>query len=482
MTDHLPEFQWGKMQTLSMRKMETTFPVDCFPPIIGNYVKAVAKHTQTSIDMAAVVALGILAVCNQNKFIVVNNYPEPLNLYTLIVAEPGERKSAVMQHFTNILASYQRDENQSKQEEINRCSVEKEILEQQLRRMKEKKGEVDDSHRDSLLELTDELQTLPEIRPLRLMTDDCSPEALVDLLHKNNGSMSVISAEGGIFDIMAGRYSNGINLDVFLKGHSGDEIQVDRKGSDSLFIQKPALTFVVSVQPDVLHEMMSNRNFAGRGLLARFLYSVPVSTVGSREYTSEPLPVQDFLAYKELIYQLLDNPSFFPPKELNISSEGIELVKDYFYKVETMLMQEVAMKNWLSKHIGTMLRIAGNLHLASEERNSLTISAEIIRKAIKISKYFGSHARYTFVAMRGQEEFNKAQDILSVIYQNKGNLPLTRREIYRLGGNRGLHSMEEMSPYLELLEEYGYIHLFTQPPQGRGRPKNLIFLNPDYIP
>ena len=58
----------------------------------------------------------------------------------------------------------------------------------------------------------------------RLIVDDVSPERLATLLRDHGGRIAVLSAEGDIFDVMAGRYSKGgvPNLGVFLKGHAGD--------------------------------------------------------------------------------------------------------------------------------------------------------------------------------------------------------------------------------------------------------------------
>ena len=88
----------------------------------------------------------------------------------------------------------------------------------------------------------------------------------------NNGVFSVLSTEGGIFDIMAGRYSNKSNIDVWLKGHCGDAIYVDRMTREAECIMHPALSAILSIQPSVLDEIMSNTTMTGRGLIARFLY------------------------------------------------------------------------------------------------------------------------------------------------------------------------------------------------------------------
>ena len=86
------------------------FPVDTLPDVIRNYVSAVAEHSQTAPDMAAVISLGVLATCLQGKYRIEGTpgYCEPLSLYTVVIAAPGERKSSVMRDMTTFL--YERSE------------------------------------------------------------------------------------------------------------------------------------------------------------------------------------------------------------------------------------------------------------------------------------------------------------------------------------------------------------------------------------
>src|SRR5262249_44730107 len=94
---------------------------------------------------------------------------------------------------------------------------------------------------------------LPEVPASpRLWTQDITPEKLGALMAENKGRMAVISDEGGIFDIMAGRYSKNAspNLDLFLQGHSGSPVRVDRGSREPVLINSPALTMVLTPQPD----------------------------------------------------------------------------------------------------------------------------------------------------------------------------------------------------------------------------------------
>ena len=79
-----------------------TFPIDCLPPSLSKYILAVAEATQTPIDMGAVAALAIVALCVQGKFKIKGkpDWAEPLNLYMVIAMMPGERKSAILRLFS----------------------------------------------------------------------------------------------------------------------------------------------------------------------------------------------------------------------------------------------------------------------------------------------------------------------------------------------------------------------------------------------
>lgn len=96
------------------------FPVDALPDVIRNYVSAVAEHSQTAPDMAAVISLGVLATCLQGKYKIEGTpgYCEPLSLYTVVIAAPGERKSSVMRDMTTFLYEYEQEYNKAHSMEI----------------------------------------------------------------------------------------------------------------------------------------------------------------------------------------------------------------------------------------------------------------------------------------------------------------------------------------------------------------------------
>jgi putative DNA primase/helicase len=73
-------------------------------------------------------------------------------------------------------------------------------------------------------------------------------------------------------------------------------------------MQKPALTFGLAVQPEIISDLASGNKarFRGNGMLARLLYCLPQSTVGSRDVTKRrSVPEKIKRDYHDLIFRLL---------------------------------------------------------------------------------------------------------------------------------------------------------------------------------
>ena len=124
---------------------------------------------------------------------------------------------------------------------------------------------------------------------------------------ENNERMAVFSPEGGLFEIMAGRYAkdgNG-NFDLLLKAHAGDFWASHRIGREAKTMAAPALTLCLAVQSEVIEEAGKNRQFRGKGLLARFLYSLCKSQVGYRERQTKAVPSMLSHTYQEHLFSLM---------------------------------------------------------------------------------------------------------------------------------------------------------------------------------
>ena len=453
-----------------------TFPVDALPEVIRRYVLAVAESTQTSVDMAAVGALGVVSLCSQGKYFIQGNadWAEPLNTYTVVILPPAERKSSVLSMMIRPVEVFEKLENERRSPEIVKSQMELSKLEKEKRSLVERASKGKATEED-IKNKAKEIAEYKPVKPLRLFVDDVTSEKLTSVLAENNGCAAVVSAEGGIFDIISGLYSHNVNIDVFLKGHSGDTIRVDRIGRASESIIHPALTMVLAVQPEVLNGLMSNNTFRGRGLTARFLYSMPKSTVGSRSFSTEPIPEGVRVRYQDLIEEILSSDNEQEPVSLDDGAH--EVLATLFNEVEGRLKGDLAeIPDWAGKFVGSVLRISGILHVMKYPKDSMfdSVDRETMENAVTIGRYFLEHAKAAYSLM-GADAVNKnAQYLLSAIKRER-LAEFSRRDAMRLC--RRFKTAESLQPVLDRLCEYGYLAAKPlTPAHGAGRKPSEVYL------
>ena len=456
-----------------------TFPVDALPETVRRYVLALAESTQTSVDMAAVEALGVVSLCSQGKYFIRGNadWVEPLNIYTVVILSPAERKSSVLSMMIRPVEEYEKEENSRRNAGIIESQMVLSRLEKEKRCLVERasKGKATE---EEVRAKAAEIAKYEPIKPLRLFVDDVTSEKLTSVLAENKGCAAVVSAEGGIFSIMSGLYNRNVNIDVFLKGHSGDTIRVDRVGRASESIIHPALTMVLAVQPEVLNGLMSNNTFRGRGLTARFLYSMPKSTVGRRSFSTEPIPEGVKSRYRDLVETILSGNNEQEP--ISLDDGAADVLEALFNEVEGRLKGDLAeIPDWAGKFVGAVLRIGGILHVMKYPKDSMfdPVDRETMENAVSIGRYFLEHAKAAYSLM-GADTVNKgAQHLLSFIKRER-LAEFSRRDAMRLC--RSFKTADSLQPVLNRLCEYGYIAVKPQEPvSGIGRrPSEVYVTNP----
>ena len=217
------------------------FPVECLPKELCAFVEQLAESTQTPEEMAGLLSLGVLATAFQSRYEVevTTDWREPLCLYPVAVAPPEERKSAVISALTDPVYEFEAEQRKFEAAEIAQNQAERAMLEKALQAAQNSAAKGRGDKRQEALDLAAQLAEFKELHLCRLLVDDTTPEKLVDMMEMQGGSITVASAEGGVFDAVIGRYDRAANFDAYLKGHAGDPISVDRIGRKSNYIPKP---------------------------------------------------------------------------------------------------------------------------------------------------------------------------------------------------------------------------------------------------
>lgn len=151
---------------LNPAKSPPPFPIGALPPTIRDMVNFVAETTQVYPDMAAAVALAALSVCLQGKAKVYfsEHWAEELNLYILICAPPGERKSAVFSAMTRPITHYVAKYNENHLLDVQTYRNTRKQLEYKLHRAIEKDEPV-----EKVKEIQQEINDLPPVNEMKLI-------------------------------------------------------------------------------------------------------------------------------------------------------------------------------------------------------------------------------------------------------------------------------------------------------------------------
>lgn len=287
------------------------FPFYALPKTFGEFVYALSESTQTDPGLAGSAVLAALsaALGGYVKVQVRPGYYEPTNIWTLGVAPSGDRKSSVVRAALDPLHEAEQDLHKKLAPGLLEQATQRDIAERYAEKAKREAGNASDpAKRDELMSAaisaSGQAEAMKIMAPPRIIGDDVTIEALVSHLAEQRGRFALVSAEGGFFTALSGRYSDKTDITPVLKAHAGDRIRVDRKGRDSEFVDDPALTVGIMIQPGILAEATANKTFVASGLMARFLYSWPKSKVGRRNV--DPAPVSQDLAkrYRDALYSL----------------------------------------------------------------------------------------------------------------------------------------------------------------------------------
>lgn len=474
------EFAEGVPTPLAREVDTPDFPFYALPKPIGAFVHALAESTQTAPGLAGGAALAALSAAAGGFYQVQvrPGYSEPVHLFIAVIAGSGERKSSVMKAATAPVREVERDLYQELAPGLLEQATQRDIAERYAEKAKRDAGNASDPvKRDELMSAAisaaGQAEAMKILAPPRIIGDDVTVEALDSLMAEQGGRFAILSSEGGLFTELSGRYSPNTDITNVLMAHAGDPIRVDRKGRPSEFVEDPALTVGIMIQPPILAEALNNRAFVGSGLMARFMYSWPPSMVGRRSVDPEPVSEHIAQGYRDALYSLAhDARKAGVTTTLTLSPEADKARLVYAEEVE----QELApggslahMQAWSSKVVGAAVRMAGLFHAATE-KNSTTISGNTMDAGIILAKYFTAHATRVFDGLsEGAATHALARRVVSLIRRKELDWFALRDLIG--AAPTWLPTREVAQPVVELLVDLGYLYeVVPERKPGPGRP------------
>lgn len=490
-----PLESWPELVPLDVPELPT-LEAGLLPGWAGDFAQALVAATETPLELPAsmVLACAAVAAARRLRVEVSPGHVEPTNLWIVTALPPGNRKSAVLAEASAPLLYWERDQATALEPEIKRVTSDRRTQEARAKAFRARAAkELNAAEAAELAQEAADIEAeLPEPPvPPRLWTSDATPERLGALLAEHGECMAWLSSEGGLFDILAGRYSQGIpNLDLVLKAHSGDADRVDRAGRVPVYLRSPRLTVGLSPQPSVLEGLASKEGFRGRGLLARFLYLMPRSPLGFRKLDTRPIPEAVAAAYVAGLRAMLDWPPATDeqgnevPHLVHLTDQARAEWQQFERAIEDKMKPGEELEHftdWAGKAPGTAARLAAVLHGIEHAHGrpwETPITGETMHAALTIMAVITKHSAAALGLMGADPTLAAGQALWSWIRRG-------RRAVFRereaFNGLRGTFPrMAHLREALEVLVERGLVTVIEPERQGPGRPPSpFVYVRPD---
>jgi replicative DNA helicase len=481
---------WPEPLPLSSTPDLPEFPLWALPEWLGEYAASLAEVTQTPADLAGCLALAVLSVAAAGKvWADAGAWTEPTCLYVVVVLPPGNRKSEVFRAMTAPLRAVERTMIDAARPVIAEALIRRKLAEadadKTARAAEAAAASLDSDRKTSALidaaEARLELDKAEVPAEPCLFAADTTIEKLGSRLAEQGGRFAVLSAEGEIFSIAAGRYSGAPNLGILKEAHAGEATRVERQTRVE-HIDAATLTIGICTQPGVLNRLGETPQFREQGLLARILYAVPESRLGYRNPTPDPMPPAVRDLYSATVTALtLSLSALDEPRTLSFAPDAAQAVTTLLGAIEPRFRAESGdlahMTDWGGKLAGAIIRIAALLHLAEHARDGWDrpISLATLNAATEIGDYFTHHAKAAYDAIGADPATVAASAILQWLDTTRP-VKVTTRDLMR-GMPQRFRKAADLAAPLQILESRGWIRARpgARSTPGGGRPTALAW-------
>jgi hypothetical protein len=471
-----------------------------------DFLRAASTAMQVDVTAVAPLALSVVSAAAARTYEVRlrPDWVEIVVLWVVALAEPGERKSAVIRRLTAPITAWQDNERRRLRPAIAKYEAQRGNDAARHLALRKKLATCKPGERQQIDQelhaLVAKMEVEPEIHPPDLVTADFTPEAARQLLIRNGGKLSYISAETDFGTLTGSRYAAGgagsqQNLNLLLAGKSGDNIPAHRVGRSEP-LARPCLNIGIFVQPSAVRDVLLDGNTNGRGLVQRFALIVPSSLMGSRldDPPAVPVVLEDW--WNSAIARILDVPwpgkavldstaricrHELGPIELELDAAAIGPFQNLRSAIEKRCGVDGDLRpiaGFASKLAGEVARIAACLELLQNPQSE-SVSGQSMVAACYWSEFLIGHHRAALGAAGESAAVRHARRLISSLRRN-GTAEEHARELFRRVRNgTDLAKMADFQPVLEELCLANCIRRKPNPSyRSSGRPPEIYEINP----
>ncbi|QLI80257.1 DUF3987 domain-containing protein [Chitinibacter fontanus] len=446
------------------------------PKRTSQYVEQIHKKTGSPISLIVAMLLTVYSEAGQGVYDL--QMPDgrmtPLGLFSLIIADSGEGKSAVLDLIRQAIVD-----------------LESELADQHTTRMKEFSvaEKIWKIHDDALKkELTravckdlpiEEIEKRIELhqdaspkkpRLIKFSYSKFTPEAFLSGLKIHWPNVCIDLDEAGEF--FNGRPAN--DLPIFIHAWDGKSLSKDTSVEQTtVFVKSPRVAGMFALQESQLLRYFERRQGEARGIgfWARFLVCKPKSTQGYRNiedlnFTSPDLDSL-YARMRELMLSSIDSNGepVTTRKVLYFDPHAANYLIQLGQKIESSMMPDGALskaKDHGSKKVRNIARIAAALSLFESDWDVITVG--FVKFAENIMDYFTDEFLAVFGEPEKQSQLHQNAEALwewlvGFTLKNSNRYVL-KSEIMKLAIPTRLRKIEELNPAIEYLASINRIGNF----------------------
>jgi putative DNA primase/helicase len=480
---------WSEPVPLLQSIQPELYPLDALPTAMREAVLEVQGFAQAPMAMVATSAMSALSMAAQALHDVkrAEKLTGPIGLFTLVLADSGERKTTCDDFFMPAIRQWQRGQEEAMRPQVesheaamDAWNAEREGIVAKIKELS-KNGKPTDALKRDLADLHAEKPVPPRVP--RLIYSDITPEELGYQLAKRWPSAAITASEGGT--VLGGHSMTGDsamrNMARLNDLWSGQEISSDRRTSESWVARGARLTVGLQVQESTLRSFFDKSAglARGTGFLARFLVAWPQSTQGKRLFKDAPVQWPKLAAYHQRIERILsvptpmDDDGALTPSLIPLSAEAKAMWVEYHDEVEIRLAvggDYADVRDVASKSADNAARLAALFHIF-EYGGGGAIGLEAMEAGCMVAAWHLQESRRFFGEIAVPVEMADAMRVIRwavEVGRTQGGTVATR-DLQRLGPVR---NKDRLDAALRELQAHHHVRQRTE-----GKRK-LVEINP----
>lgn len=360
------------------------FPVEMFPPLIQQIIQTTAETLNFPVDFtgASILYASAVSIGNTHRIEVKSGWTETAVLYVAIVGRPGTNKS----HPLTFAIQPILDRDKVTYHEYREKMKEYFTWQKLSKKEREDRGQ----------------EEFDEPKHHKFIVSDITPEGLAAVHYANKRGIGVYVDELAGWFKNFNRYNKGNEQEVWLSNWSGKELIIDRKTSMSVFLPKPFIPVIGTIQPGILNELASD-NRSQNGFIDRILFVMP-DNLKKNGWQESEMPRSLIDSYGQVLNNLMDLPVFTDLQEevtpliIRPTPEAKARLFDWVNNHNTPLCNQpsaddvAGLHSKMEVYVKRLALILQLLRWACNVDGKEHISIKAVEGAIKLTEYFRAMA------------------------------------------------------------------------------------------